>query len=161
MITATLTRTKTGDAGTFGVLRVLGQEFLTGELPWRNNRPFESCIPAGVYNCVWLPSNRFGHAFEITGVPDRSRCLIHIACFFGDRTKGFATDVDGCVGLGSAPGFFAKEGYKAPQPALQGSGNAMKRFHDLLAGRPFQLAILEEYAETGAPVAAASAKAAV
>lgn len=153
MITATLRRTKTGDTGTFGILQVLGQEFLTGELPWRDNASFLSCIPAGRYLCKWGPSNRFGFAYEITGVQDRTRCLFHIANFFGDKTKGFAADVDGCCGLGRSPGYFAKKGYVRAQDALSGSGSAIDAFHKLLNQQDFELDIINEYLEAGAPPA--------
>lgn len=156
-LTARLVRHRSGDAGTFGTLSIAGQTFLTGELPWRDNAPFRSCIPAGRYLCKWLPSNRFGHAYEITGVPARTRCLIHVANFFGDQAKGYATDVDGCIGLGTAPGLFAKKGYVRAQETLSGSADAVAAFHKLTDGQDIDLVIVDEYLETGQPAPAALA----
>ena len=81
------------ELGTHGVLIDDGVPFaLTLEPPWRNNRPFESCIPTGVYVCKFLVSPRFGPVYEISGVPDRSHILFH---------KGnFTKNTSGCVLVG-------------------------------------------------------------
>ena len=140
---ATLRRTEMGDAGTFGVLEVDGHTFHTGELPWRDNRRGKSCVPAGTYIVKWDPSPRFGHKYELFGVPGRTTILIHEANFVGDEDLGFQAEVDGCIALGSALGVI--DG----QQAVTGSKKAVKRFEELLAHEPFELTIIDEYLEAG------------
>lgn len=57
------------------------------------NRRGVSCIPAGLYLLRRTMFYRHGYeAFEVTGVPGRSRILIHVA-----NTEN---DVEGCIGVG-------------------------------------------------------------
>lgn len=64
--------------GTFGVLLQDGVPFaVTAELPWKQNQPKISCIPAGAYTCKRIKSPKFGETFEITNVPNRSHILFH------------------------------------------------------------------------------------
>lgn len=83
--------------GTFG--RLTYEDFCcyTVERPWRNNKQMESCIPAGTYPV----SRSFYHrgryeVWEIAGVPNRSRILIHRA--------NEPSEVSGCVGVGLSLG---------------------------------------------------------
>ncbi|WP_445354551.1 DUF5675 family protein [Microbulbifer sp. EKSA008] len=87
-----------GPNATLGRLRVRDCVFYTVERPWLGNRPFESCIPEGVYSCNPYSSPRFPNVWELLEVPSRSKILIHIA--------NYAADVQGCIGVGSslAPG---------------------------------------------------------
>lgn len=80
---------------TFGILKTDGAPFaVTLELPWRNNLPGLSCIPAGAYVCRRIQSPKFGNTFEITNVPMRTHILFH---------KGNTThDTEGCVLVGEA-----------------------------------------------------------
>ena len=102
MRTATLTRLRTGDTGTFGVLVLdRGTSFVTGELPWRDNLPGASCIPPGTYLCVWAFSpahNR--NIYHVTNVLGRSSVEIHAGNWCGDPSKGYRSDVRGCIILG-------------------------------------------------------------
>ena len=74
-------RISTSDKGTFGV--VLdghhGEPFCVScELPYRNNEPFISCIPSGVYEGVRVQSPKFGNTFEIKGnLEGRTHILFH------------------------------------------------------------------------------------
>ena len=79
--------------GTHGVLLDQGVPFaLSLEPPDKNNQPFISCIPAGVYTCKNIMSSRFGATYEVTDVPGRSSILFH---------KGnFTKDTAGCVLVG-------------------------------------------------------------
>lgn len=81
------------DNGTHGVLLDEGVPFaLSLEPPDRNNEPFESCIPAGVYICKYVTSKRFGATYEVKDVPSRSHILFH---------KGnFTKDTSGCILVG-------------------------------------------------------------
>ena len=88
--------------GTFGVLSV-GEEGLTSNLtpicltcerPWLDNQRGISCIPTGQYTCIEVNSPKFGHTFEVTGVPQRSEILLH---------KGnIDDDSHGCIILGES-----------------------------------------------------------
>ena len=92
----TLKRSQQDDYGTFGSLLDDNGDSLcvTVELPWRDNEPQKSCIPAGVYNVI--PHNSPAHpdTWEISGVPGRSEILIHSA--------NFPDELLGCVGAGQA-----------------------------------------------------------
>ena len=83
----------TEENGTHGVLLDHGVPFaLSLEPPDRNNEPYESCIPAGVFICKYVNSPRFGGTYEIKEVPNRSHILFH---------KGnFTKDTSGCVLVG-------------------------------------------------------------
>lgn len=146
MKTALLTRTRTGDTGTFGRLEIMGQTFATAELPERNNEPCRSCIPAGVYECRWIFSPHFNSMrYEIMDVPNRSHVLLHVGNHAGDTRLGFKTDSDGCVLVGEDHADI--EG----QPGVCRSKDAMMAFERLTAPEDIQIAIVEEYSETGEP----------
>ncbi|WP_444883512.1 DUF5675 family protein [Microbulbifer sp. PSTR4-B] len=87
-----------GPDATLGRLRVRDCVFYTVERPWLGNRPFESCIPEGVYSCYPYNSLRFPNVWELQEVPGRTKILIH--------TANYSADVQGCIGIGSglAPG---------------------------------------------------------
>lgn len=83
-------------AATLGWLRIDDDtELFTIERPWLGNKPFESCIPEGVYRCRRYSSARYPNTFEVCDVPGRSKILIH--------TANRANDVQGCIGLGIEP----------------------------------------------------------
>ena len=64
-------------------------EFLTLELPWKDNKKRVSCIPIGEYPVVKRWSKKFGDHFHILDVPNRDYILIH---------KGnYHTDILGCI----------------------------------------------------------------
>ena len=95
------------------------QIFYTIERPWLNNKPFESCIPVGEYSLKWKESPKFGMCYEVENVDGRTHILIHAA--------NFPTDVVGCIGLGT--------GLMGDRIAVSSSRDAMKKFHDLTAGK--------------------------
>ena len=91
----TLLRVGSSHYGTFGVLRDGHVPFaLTLEQPWRDNRPNESCIPAGSYVCRRVQSPKFGNTFEVTNVPGRSHILFH--------RGNFIEDTYGCILVGES-----------------------------------------------------------
>lgn len=107
MQTAYLKRLESGDQGTVGVL-LLNPEpnainpkaitMQTLELPWRNNARGVSCIPKGSYRVVWAYSPRFKrYTYRLQNVPGRDGILIHSANLAGDTTKGFASQLNGCI----------------------------------------------------------------
>jgi hypothetical protein len=70
---------------------------VTLELPWLNNQPMVSCIPAGIYKCNRYMSPKRGYeVFELQGVPDRTAIEIHIG--------NYPADTDGCILLGTSYG---------------------------------------------------------
>ena len=74
-----LVRTDLTPDGTFGRLLVPDHSVLcTCEDDWQANTPGDSCIPAGRYVLERTIYHKHGFpTFEVTGVPGRSRILIH------------------------------------------------------------------------------------
>lgn len=102
-VTATLYRMADCEFGVFGHLTLTDASgtrlgwWCTAEDDWLDNAPGKSCIPAGRYVCQrTIYHKHHVPAFEITGVPNRSRILIHA----GNTEE----DVEGCVLLGKAFG---------------------------------------------------------
>ena len=107
-----LIRVARNATATYGVLLQGEIPFaVTLERPWLDNRPMESCIPAGAYECRRVASPKFGNTFEVTGVPGRSAILFH--------RGNLADDSLGCILVGEQfnpvlgkPGIAAsKEGF--------------------------------------------------
>ncbi len=126
--------------GTFGSLLPLAGAFphpvYTGELPWRDNHSDVSCIPGGIYQCRMTLSPHFGYkTYEIMDVPGRVGERIHSGNFCGDKSKGFKSDVLGCILLGFQIGEL--EGQKA---ILQ-SKDARAWFEAFTQGQQFELEI--------------------
>jgi hypothetical protein len=95
--------------GTTGSFLAGTQRFYTVELPWANNAPDESCVPAGVYELVPYTSPIHGRTFcllnsdlKIMGCDSlspaevsrgyRSFCELHSA--------NFPRQLLGCIGIG-------------------------------------------------------------
>lgn len=92
--------------GVFGRVLDLPFELHTVEQPWRGNKPFESCIPEGVYDLVPVESPRFGRTLALESrlmrvfatqadavqSGDRYACLLHA----GNR----AAELQGCIAPG-------------------------------------------------------------
>ena len=91
---ATVRRVRQTPFGTFGEL-VIADDVVakTVELPWKDNHPGTSCVPAGRYWTVREYSPAFKRdLFELKGVPDRSECKIHPA--------NVPHELKGCIALG-------------------------------------------------------------
>lgn len=86
----------------------------TLENPWKDNHRNVSCIPEGTYVLTRTESQRFGRTFEISGVPGRTRILVH----WGNRVR----DTEGCVLLGT------KFGQLQGEPAVLASRAGFKKF---------------------------------
>lgn len=94
-MTLTLSRHENTPDGVFGILSNIpgGLILHTVEDDWLENRRGVSCIPAGTYELHRTIFYRHGYeTFEVMGVPDRQRILIHPA-----NTE---EDVEGCIGVG-------------------------------------------------------------
>jgi hypothetical protein len=130
-------RTPSGDTGTFGTLTIPSLDWTchTLECPWRDNHSQVSCIPPGTYQVQIVQSPKFGHIYGVQDVPGRANILIHSGNFGGDTSKGFHSDIEGCILLGLSTGVL--EG----QPAILSSRNALTKFMQLLGDQPFTLVI--------------------
>lgn len=108
MRTATLTRQPSIDEGTFGDwLSDSGWSCKTGELPDRDNATGVSCIPCGTYRAVWRWSQAHQrNLYHLLNVPMRSEVEIHSGNVAGDVSKGYASEVKGCILPGLALGLF-------------------------------------------------------
>lgn len=133
-----LERLETGDQGTFGRLLAGEASFFTGELPDRGNAPNVSCIPAGVYPCVWTWSPAFKRMmYLVDRVPGRSGIRIHAANFMGDKSKGYRSHLNGCIALG------LRLGVMNGQKAVLLSQPAIADFELAMDGRPFELEVVQ------------------
>ena len=136
----TLTRGPSTSHGTFGVLQFGSDSVKTLELPWRDNRPQRSCIPAGTYRVSIVNSPKFGRVYGVQGVKGRSSILIHPANFAGDVDLGYTSQLHGCVSLHTRSGLMRN---KAGNMQLAGlvSVPAVRKFMEWANGRPFTLEI--------------------
>jgi hypothetical protein len=125
------------DQGTRGIL--VSDNFLchTLELPYRNNKPNISSIPSGEYNVKIRISPKYGKVYHVKKVPNRSYILIHSGNLAGDVSKGYKSNVAGCILLG------LKRGLLFNQWAVLNSRIAVKRFMNHLNMEPFTLKIIE------------------
>jgi hypothetical protein len=134
---AVIKRTESDDRGTFGVLAVDDKAWITGELPWRENKKRISCIPPGKYQVDWKMSPRFNRdMYLVQKVKDRWGIRFHVANFVGDKKRGFRSEVLGCISLG------CKKGKIHSQKALLDSGKAIREFEEYLNGESFELTII-------------------
>lgn len=69
---------------------------LTIELPWLENEPDKSCIPAGTYQFCRYISPKHGSVWMARDVPGRTNIEIHPA--------NMACELLGCLGVGSVLG---------------------------------------------------------
>jgi len=138
----TITRTATSDEGTVGTGTLdTGENFATLELPWRDNKPLVSCIRSGQYRALMTWSNRFQrNLYHLLDVPMRSAIRIHPGNFAGDSSKGWRTDVDGCILLGYEIGTLNLED-GVSQLALLRSRIAINDFHKLTGGEPIDVKV--------------------
>jgi hypothetical protein len=99
MMELRLIRTDLTSDGVFGRLLTPGHiPLMTGEDDWLDNQPRVSCIPAGTYTLRRTMFFKHGYeCFEVTGVPGRSRILIHVG--------NSENDVEGCIMVGLSRGY--------------------------------------------------------
>lgn len=133
MIQLQLLREENTTDGVFGRLHCPeGLVLFTMEDDWKDNQPRESCIPAGVYRLHRTIYHKHGYeTFEVTGVPGRSRILIHPA-----NTE---EDVEGCIGVGLRRGVLTVRDEDDParclkeKRAIVASQDAFRRFMSAMA----------------------------
>ena len=135
MKTAVLQREASTDLGTPGVMTFEGEVFQTGELPWVDNEPNISCVPAGTYTAVHFESPTHGACLMLQNVPHRSNCEIHAGNWFGSIAKGYRSDVLGCIVVG------LDRGTLLGQQAVTYSKDALLRLLLLLGTDDMELTI--------------------
>ena len=130
-----LQRYESTDEGTFGFL-VFGRDWVhTLELPWRENIPNTSHIPAGEYTLRMRHSPKYGQCWHVTEVPRRSYILLHHGNFAGDRALNLRTNSAGCILLGS------RRGRLYGQLAVLASRTARRKFELATGWEPRKLVI--------------------
>jgi len=140
-----LIRESISDEGTFGklVYTLAGVTYIycTAELPWRGNIRNVSCIPSGVYECV-LDDFRGIPSFKVLNVPNRSDVEIHYGNWSGDISKGYVTDVEGCILLGKSHVRMKPDEKETSQMAVTYSKDTMKEVGALFPHK-FNLHIID------------------
>jgi hypothetical protein len=140
-VTLSIERFATGDQGTQSNIRLDGVTWAGLELPWRDNRPDYSCIPSGAYKAALLFSPRFGRPlYHLLAVPGRSQILIHVGNWAGDVTKGYHSDVEGCILVGHAHGHLSVAGITG-QIAVLSSSTAVSEFMAVARGEPLDVVV--------------------
>lgn len=105
--TAKIKRGESTDQGTFGVLTTdSGYSCVTGELPDRGNATGRSRILPGIYKVTWRLSPKHGMCWHVENVPGRTDVEIHAANLMGDVTKGWISQLEGCIAPGKTVSLF-------------------------------------------------------
>lgn len=132
MIALSILRSSQTPDGVFGILSCGSLRLYTMEDDWKDNQPRESCIPHGTYTLRRTIYHKHNYeTFEVTGVPNRSRILIHPA-----NTE---EDVEGCIGIGLRLGTLAVRDEDDPshplieKQAVVASKEAFRTFMQALA----------------------------
>lgn len=79
---------------TLGRLAYGDFQCFTLELPWKDNKPFISCIPPGVYKATKIMSPTLGLCINIQGIFGRTYIRIH--------TGNYTRDIKGCILVGKS-----------------------------------------------------------
>jgi hypothetical protein len=143
---ATLTRISTGAEGSFGeILTDSGYFCVTGELPWIENSNNDSCIPSGTYVVNWSFSPKHNkNVYHVQNVPNRSEIEIHSANLMGDTSKGYVSQLLGCIAPGKSVATFpagtAPAGHLA-QKGVTSSTEALTALQADLGTDPWTLTI--------------------
>lgn len=138
-----LARKDTSEQGTFGVFSGEGLSFASAELPWRDNAPRVSCIPAGRYSCRPYSSLKFPNVYEVTGVSGRSAILIHSGNYAGDTAVGLRSDALGCILIGLG------RGELSGQKAVTSSRAALDKLRAVVGKKSFELVVIDETGAAG------------
>ena len=139
MKTGVLTRTMSSDVGTFGDLVINDvMKLKSGELPWRDNQHGISCIPTGTYIAKHFVSPKHGPCYLLQNVPDRSDVEIHAANWMGDKSKGYKSELLGCIALGMT---YGKAG---GQEGVFQSKEAIEHFLEVMDGEDLELTIVSK-----------------
>ena len=123
---------------TFGQLKIdhmTHPTLWTCEDLWHDNKPRQSCIPAGVYKCephAWKPNNpfKFQKVWQVMNVPNREAVLIH--------TGNTNIDTIGCILVG----FDLDTSY-----GVKKSKAAIAYLQKVIGEKPFTLTIKDDILE--------------
>jgi len=141
MNSATIYRYNKSDQGTRGIISASGFFCHTLELPWRDNQQNISCIPAGEYECLFVKiKRRIGgrrDLYWLKLVEGRSGVLMHAGIYAGDKSKGFKSNVLGCILLGH------DIGQLKGQQAIFRSRECVSDFIEHMNKEPFKLIVRE------------------
>jgi hypothetical protein len=133
---AVLERLEGGDQGSFGRIWARGLTLFSGELPWRDNAPNVSCVPARRYRVAWTFSPRFRrYMYLLLDTAPRAGVRAHAANLMGDVALGYRAQLNGCIALGE------RLGWLAGQKAVLLSAPAVRRFESHMGHAPFTLEI--------------------
>jgi hypothetical protein len=136
---AILTRVPSTEQGTFGTFVLEdGTAYHSLELPWRSNMNGVSCIPPGEYICHWIFSPKHGECYQVMNVAERDMIEIHSANFAGDASKGYLSQLMGCIALGMSVGVLNG------QLAVLNSKGAIRDFEERQNQQDFKLTIREK-----------------
>ncbi len=138
----TINRLSTGAQGTPGKLTTANNCFHcdTLELEWLNNDQNISCIPAGKYTCtVSFSPHMQKNLYHVLNVPNRVTIMIHNGNWAGEETRGYKSDVLGCILLGD------ESGTLSGQEAVEDSVDAVTRFMKIMNNAPFELTIINNF----------------
>ena len=108
----------------------------TIELPWYHNETDFSCIPDGDYIVHPYSSPMHGDVFMVLRVNGRTNIEIHAGNWSGDPRKGFKTDSQGCILVGTRFGRLDK------QLAVLNSRYALTLLVQDSQHKPFKLKII-------------------
>ena len=103
-----------------------GETFYCLENPWLDNKPYESCIPEGLYELKLRDSEivtrtskgMFHQGYEVVDVPNRTFIMFHVG--------NFVHDTEGCILVGSSFDFDTVDG--VTQPVVWASMDGFKDF---------------------------------
>lgn len=128
--TVTITRKSDDRIQTLGILKSQDFQCFSLERPWKNNKPFISCIPKGTYTCKWTFSPKFlRYTYEIQNVQNRSGIRIHSANFYSQLL--------GCIALGNS---YRDINYDGKMDVLN-SRITVAKFEQLMDKKDFTLVI--------------------
>lgn len=136
------------DQGTFSRMVLEDDREWHGlELPWRDNSPHYSCILPGIYvakldaTSKWSPRED-GRLYRLLEVPGRDLIKIHAATWAGDVTKGWHSELLGCIAPGKELGALQPPELHGPQECLLKSRIALREFMDATRGEDLEIEIL-------------------
>lgn len=104
-------------------------ECKTLELPWKDNKKKESCIPRGTYKVVKRSSEKYKAHFHILDVPNRDYILIH--------PGNFRSQLLGCIAVGDSYSDISGDGHVD----ILNSKNTLAKLYSLLPDE-FELTIV-------------------
>lgn len=136
-----------GPYGRFSELLVEGRTFYGVERPWRDNRPYESCVPLGEYKLVWAPTttpvpHQFdGHTWYMVGdtVSLRQSDKLRWGCAW--HIGNVDEDVQGCLAPGSGLGQMRSRKSESFRWCVSRSADTMLDLLQLLGSQDHDLVI--------------------